>query len=141
MTAIASNVGKQRKSTMTLVIDSVMAHSRRRKLRQFFSLCPVGSTVLDVGVSGDARFAQTNYFAANYDRDPATYVGLGINDMTGVQAKYPQLKFVRYDGKRMPFDDAAFDWVFSNAVIEHVGDDEAQLSFLNEMLRVAKSVY
>ena len=48
---------------------------------------------------------------------------------------------IQYAGGKFPFSDKEFDWVFSNAVVEHVGDDNAQLLFLNEMMRVAKNVF
>jgi len=41
----------------------------------------------------------------------------------------------------IPFKDNEFDWVFSNAVIEHVGDNNAQVYFVNEMIRVGKNVF
>jgi hypothetical protein len=41
----------------------------------------------------------------------------------------------------MPFAAKEFDWVFSNAVIEHVGDAEDQFHFLLELLRVARNVF
>jgi SAM-dependent methyltransferase len=42
------------------------------------------------------------------------------------------------DGCRLPFPDDAFDFVFSNSVIEHVGD---QRTFAQEIARVGKSFY
>jgi ubiquinone/menaquinone biosynthesis C-methylase UbiE len=58
-----------------------------------------------------------------------------------MEAIFPGKRFVQYSGGRFPFRDKEFDWIFSNAVIEHVGDESAQLEFVNEMLRVAKNVY
>ena len=49
--------------------------------------------------------------------------------------------FVAADGRRLPFSDKEFDLVFSNSVIEHVGDRDSQMRFANEMLRVGKSIY
>ena len=46
-----------------------------------------------------------------------------------------------YDGKIFPFEDKCFDVCWSNAVIEHVGDYDRQLLFLNEIKRVAKNAY
>jgi len=40
-----------------------------------------------------------------------------------------------------PFRDNEFEWVFSNAAIEHVGTYDDQLQFLNEMMRVGKNVF
>ena len=56
-------------------------------------------------------------------------------------ARYPQLKIVSYDGKTFPFPDKSFDVCWSNAVIEHVGNEERQVDFLKEIKRVAKSAF
>jgi hypothetical protein len=45
------------------------------------------------------------------------------------------------NGCQLPFQDASFDWVFSNAVIEHVGGWEQQLQFAEEIRRVARKGY
>jgi Methyltransferase domain len=45
------------------------------------------------------------------------------------------------DGRRLPFPDGAFDLVFSNAVIEHVGDLESQRRFAEECRRVGRAYY
>jgi hypothetical protein len=45
------------------------------------------------------------------------------------------------DGRRLPFASGRFDWVFSNAVIEHVGPYEDQVRFANEVRRVAAKGY
>ncbi|MGO8815486.1 MAG: methyltransferase domain-containing protein [Terriglobia bacterium] len=45
------------------------------------------------------------------------------------------------DGCCLPFRDGAFDWVFSNAVIEHVGDWKKRQQFAGEIRRVASKGY
>lgn len=45
------------------------------------------------------------------------------------------------DGCSLPFADGSFDWVFSNAVIEHVGGMQRQKSFAREIRRVARKGY
>jgi ubiquinone/menaquinone biosynthesis C-methylase UbiE len=45
------------------------------------------------------------------------------------------------DGCSLPFPDHSFDWVFSNAVIEHVGGGYRQQRFANEIRRVARKGY
>lgn len=45
------------------------------------------------------------------------------------------------DGCILPFPDKSFDWVFSNAVIEHVGGWQRQRCFAGEVRRVARLGY
>lgn len=121
-----------------------MLHSRQAKVAHFHSLFRPGMTVLDVGVTAKddpSSLGPKNYLLKTYPYAPETYTGLGVHDLDALQRAYPRMRFVRYDGRRMPFDDGEFDWVFSNAVIEHVGDRDEQLSFLNEMLRVGRYVF
>ena len=49
--------------------------------------------------------------------------------------------WVAGDGRTLPFRDGAFDVVFSNSVIEHVGDDESQRRFAHEVARVGRAYW
>lgn len=118
----------------------VMHISRTKKLEHFYALCN-GGKILDAGVSGKSRVAGENIFLETFRFPDENYTGLGIADLTKLQSNHPRKRFVTYLGDYFPFEDKAFDWVFSNAVIEHVGDDDAQLRFVNEMLRVGKNVF
>jgi N-acetylglucosaminyldiphosphoundecaprenol N-acetyl-beta-D-mannosaminyltransferase len=53
----------------------------------------------------------------------------------------PSLQMVTADGCNLPFSSGSFDWVFSNAVIEHVGGWTRQRQFANEIRRVAIKGY
>jgi len=121
----------------------VMGVSRERKLRHFYSLFGEGESVLDVGVAAESKsgLPARNLFLKTYRYDPGTYTGLGVQDLSGMEDLFPGKRFVKYPGGKFPFSDREFDWVFSNAVIEHVGDDDAQLLFLNEMMRVSQNVF
>jgi len=46
--------------------------------------------------------------------------------------------WVAGDGRALPFPDGAFDIVFSNSVIEHVGDAPSQQRFAAEVMRVGR---
>lgn len=120
--------------------ERVMQASRGKKLEHFYSLYK-GGTILDVGVSSHARIQGENLFLEKFRYGPELYTGLGVEDLTEVAAAHPGKHFIRYGGGRFPFKDKEFDWAPSNAVIEQVGDDSAQLLFINDMLRVAKQVF
>jgi 2-polyprenyl-3-methyl-5-hydroxy-6-metoxy-1,4-benzoquinol methylase len=97
--------------------------------------------VLDVGVSNKEHNDQINLFLNEFRFSPNQYTGLAIQSMDNIAKKHPGKRFVQYPGSIFPFYDNEFDWVFSNAVIEHVGSEDDQILFINEMLRVAKNVF
>ncbi len=66
---------------------------------------------------------------------------LGLHDGAGFRASYPTVDYVQGDACALPFADGSFDVVFSNAVIEHVGDVERQRLFVSEALRVGRRVF
>jgi hypothetical protein len=49
--------------------------------------------------------------------------------------------WVAGDGRLLPFRDRSFDLVFSNSVIEHVGDAPSQERFAREVARVGRSYW
>lgn len=49
--------------------------------------------------------------------------------------------WVAGDGRCLPFADRAFDIVFSNSVIEHVGDSDSQRRFASEVIRVGRAYW
>jgi len=122
----------------------IMEQSRSQKEDHFYSLCKEKMSVLDVGVSsetGTAGSPARNHFLKNFPHAPKYYTGLGVQDLSGMEKLFPKKRFVQYSGGVFPFEDQEFDWIFSNAVIEHVGDDDAQVDFINEMVRVANDVF
>jgi hypothetical protein len=50
-------------------------------------------------------------------------------------------EWVAGDGRALPFRDGAFDIVFSNSVIEHVGDAASQQRFAREVMRVGRAYW
>jgi len=121
--------------------ESVMQRSREAKLADFYSYCPAECNVLDVGVSNNDHSPQVNLFLKAFRYSDRRYTGLAVESMDAVARQHPGKRFVLYDGNIFPFRDREFDFVFSNAVIEHVGGEEAQLRFINEMLRTGKRVF
>ncbi|MEW6536765.1 MAG: methyltransferase domain-containing protein [Candidatus Auribacterota bacterium] len=124
---------------MTTIAYKISGMNRKRKFDEFLSICaPTASTtILDVGFSDEEYSATDNYLEKNYAH-PENITALGINKPVKFPQRYPMVKVVQYDGKTFPFKDNAFDIVWSNAVIEHVGPEPRQVQFLKEINRVAK---
>lgn len=127
--------------------DQISLRSRRRKFALFMeTIAPTAeTTVLDVGVD-DVPFGELagcgtlNFFEQLYPW-PEQITALGLNEGDRFRACYPEVRYVQGNGLALPFEDGAFDVVFSNAVIEHVGDREQQRRFVGEALRVARRAF
>jgi SAM-dependent methyltransferase len=65
-------------------------------------------------------------------KDLATYYAR-LASLSGRPVRHDAYELYTYDGEHMPFDDAAFDVVISNATLEHVHDLK---SFFSECARV-----
>jgi hypothetical protein len=59
----------------------------------------------------------------------------------GVDGLPPNMVFVIGSGTRLDFESDSFDVAFSNSVIEHVGDWQAQQAFAAELRRVGRAVW
>jgi len=94
-------------------------------------------TILDIGATSDATYDHSNYLEAWYPHK-SHIVAVGVDDASFLEARYPGLRFVRADGRGLPFRDASFDYVHSSAVLEHVGAWESQRAFAAEAWRVAR---
>lgn len=88
--------------------------------------------VLDVGSNRGEHFGGLNKGA-----NPV--VGLDILPCTPDPRWYSG--FVQADARAMPFADGAFDIVFSNSMIEHVGTWADQVQVAREMMRVGRRLW
>lgn len=70
-----------------------------------------------------------------------TILNLAIQPISSKEPSQHQIEVVRGDATATTFDDNAFDIVFSNSVIEHVGDASKRLAFANEARRLAPRYY
>jgi hypothetical protein len=104
---------------------------RRRRMRRFERTFAItaATRVLDVGgtaMNWDYLSARPRLVILNTERER--------RDTEGVT-------WVTGDGCSLPFSDAAFDIVFSNSVIEHVGSFERQQQFAQEIARVGRAYW
>lgn len=121
---------------------TVSKWNRARKYQEFLTVVhpTPDEIILDVGVNAEEYSESDNYLEKNYPY-PERITALGTGNLTSFQRRYPAIRTITGDGTRLPFDDNAFDIVYSNAVIEHVGSREGQQRFLRELYRVASRAY
>ncbi len=121
----------------------VSLYARRQMFALFMETMrpTVNSSILDLGVTCDNVYQESNYFEQFYPFKH-NIVCAGTEDGSHLEHQYPGLIFVPVQAKqRLPFSDKQFDIVFSNAVIEHVGDRNEQRDFIKEMLRVSRHFF
>lgn len=92
---------------------------------------------LDVGVTADSSTLSANFFEKLFP-DKSKITALSDQDASWLEREFEGLKFVRSSALQMPFEDNAFDVVFSAATLEHVGSRDSQKKMLEECYRVCK---
>lgn len=109
------------------------ARFRRRRMRWFLAeMTPTSQTrILDVG--GCAEF-----WAGSDCRAQITILNVQLPAGGAMEAG---LSRVVGDGRELPFRDGAFDIVFANSVIEHVGTPDDQRRFADEARRVGRRLW
>jgi hypothetical protein len=125
-------------SRLNRIAYSVSGKNRDRKWRLFNSLFKPRESwkVIDVGFGPAEDVDTDNYFEKHYPF-PSGITALTVSDIGDAQERYPEIDIVRYDGDVIPFANHTFDLLWSNAVVEHVGDWTTQVAFLRELDRVA----
>ncbi|HEX5339906.1 MAG TPA: methyltransferase domain-containing protein [Gammaproteobacteria bacterium] len=106
--------------------------AKAEKIRRLIPLPGTGDMVLRLLEVGTGSGAIAHYFsglaAPSFDVE-----AIDVRDQRRIYEGY---RFRLYDGQHLPFEDAAFDIVISNHVIEHVGDRVQQADHLSELGRV-----
>jgi len=115
---------------------SLASRLRERRLmffKQLFASVPEPVKILDVG--GTAAFWKTVGFLTNR-------VNVTILNLRDERLDDPRFQSVIGDARDLSnFADGAFDIVYSNSVIEHVGTFEDQRRMANEVRRVGKRYF
>lgn len=113
--------------------------ARQRMFERFMAFAQPGpdSAVLDLGVTPDQSLPESNHFEQAYPY-PEQLTAASIEEVQGLRSRFPRVNFVQIAPGRLPFEDDQFDACFCSAVIEHVGEREAQARFIGEIARVAR---
>lgn len=109
---------------------------RARRIEQFKTFFPPNPklTILDIG--GYPWF--WNYFQL---QDAYNITVLNPHMPDGAKRVAGNIKLVEGDGTKLFYKDRSFDLVFSNSVIEHLGNWENQQKFAAEALRVGRDLW
>jgi ubiquinone/menaquinone biosynthesis C-methylase UbiE len=108
---------------------------RNQKIELFLNIVRTnggGGRLLDIGGGSGIDGEFLNLYKHFDEVAVVNLTPQPISAPTGIM-----LKTYVADGRNLPFDAGSFDWVFSNAVIEHVGAWSHQQRFANEIRRVA----
>lgn len=99
--------------------------------------CSINYKVLDVGTNPSLENHE-NVFVHNYPwkKNLTCISNLNCEIINGL---YPEVNVLKGDGRKLQFKDNTYDLVYSNAVIEHVGNFKNQTDFISECLRVSKN--
>jgi SAM-dependent methyltransferase len=114
------------------MLRALQARFRRRRMQRFVREFHITSEtrILDVGGTPDCW--------ALIDERPRVVL---LNTPRTREEQRGAASWVAGDGRALPFADGAFDIVFSNSVIEHVGDAESQRRFAREVMRVGRAFW
>lgn len=118
-----------------------LSHKNRiKKYLLFKSLLRENDTILDIGVTPNVR-GENDYLEKYYDiTNSLTCMGLYANFSVFKQT-YPAFNLIQFDGFNFPVFSKNFNWTFSNAVIEHVGDRNLQLQWLSEIRKCTDKLF
>ena len=120
------------------IIYPIMTHFRRRRLAELLKIYPnlKDYSILDVG----GRPFIWNLLKDEYGVVPKQLILLNTPSEEKIPVS-PDYTVKIADGRQLPYADKSFDLVFSNSVIEHVGEAEQMAQFASECDRVGKGLY
>ena len=104
---------------------------RRRRMRRFCDAFHIKPQTLVLDIGGTPEI---------WSLAP-TRPRLVMLNITPLAHRVPGVRYVQADARRLPFRDGAFPVVFSNSVMEHVGDYENQRRFAGEVRRVGRRYF
>ena len=115
--------------------------SRAHKLELFNRiLAPTEQmSILDIGAEINPNGSRGLQLIDSYPwKSNITAVNISPEHIRFIKRHYPEINVVVADACELPWPDKYFDIVYSNAVIEHVGDFESQKKLAAEIMRVGK---
>ena len=129
------------------ILDRLKNDLSLRKRRSIFEIfmrecAPTpNSRVADFGASGHRGHPVHYFFEAMYPyRRNLTVIARASENATWFPEQFPELRFLEADLRAIPLPDLYFDCGLCNAVIEHAGPRDQQLTLVREVCRVCRCV-
>jgi hypothetical protein len=97
--------------------------------------------VRELGVSSSTRVLDIGGTPDNWDLIAVRPRLILLNTPRAKAELAAAASWVAGDGRQLPFSDQSFEVVFSNSVIEHVGDQASQERFAQEVARVGRAYW
>lgn len=116
------------------VADLASRKPKALQIERLMGLKP-GAKPLDLLEIGTGSGGIAHYFGTHPTLS-CNVTAVDVHDNWQAHAGYD---YIPVQGVELPFEDARFDVVISNHVIEHVGDKAAQLTHLREIRRVLRA--
>ena len=111
-------------------LEALQRRFRRRRMRRF---------ARELAISAETRVLDIGGTPGCWDLVPVRPRLVLLNTPRAGEELAGAACWVAGDGRALPFRDGSFDVVFSNSVIEHVGDRASQRRFAREVARVGRA--
>ena len=121
------------------MFDKIVFDHRKKMYNKIFckSKDNFYNSILDLGSTSDIS-SSSNAFLGFFSAP--TIVSISDQNITKeTRDKFPHVEFIQGDALQLNLKSNSFDLVFSNAVLEHVGDSTNITRFINESMRIAKN--
>jgi len=114
--------------------------SRSKKMQMFYEIfSPTEETkILDLGGEIDPNNRLLQLIDSYKWKNNITALNISPEHVSLIKNNYPEVDAVIGDACSLPWPDKYFDIIYSNAVIEHVGNIDKQKKMADEIMRVGK---
>jgi hypothetical protein len=120
--------------------EKVSTKNRKRKFELALSFIKKNDSIIDIGVDTSLG-GTTNYFE-KWFMLPNKLTCFGVkSDFSKFRKEYPKFELIEFDGEHYPVFEKKFDFAFSNAVIEHIGNFTKQVKWLSEIKKITKLLF
>lgn len=121
---------------------SILSYKSRLKKLDLFNelMSPTQDMkILDIGAEINPDGDRGLQFIDSYPwKENITAINISEDHISLINKHYPEIDTKVADACNLPWPDNYFDIIYSNAVIEHVGDFEKQKKMASEVMRVGK---